>query len=123
VVVVLGHNPGINMHQSIALGDGDRQAPMAVELGDRLANLVAVRRFPGKSGADSRSLRFDSDVRMQHFIRRSIYVSFRRFLGDVRPKFMQHLSIALHDTLGSHLRDALQEGNADVVACLLVPWT
>jgi hypothetical protein len=24
-------------------------------------------------------------------------------------------------TLGSYLRDALQEGNADVVACLVVP--
>jgi hypothetical protein len=28
---------------------------------------------------------------------------------------------ALHGTLGSHLRDALHEGNADGVAFLLVP--
>jgi hypothetical protein len=27
----------------------------------------------------------------------------------------------LHGTLGSYLRDALQEGNGDVVVCLLVP--
>jgi hypothetical protein len=29
------------------------------------------------------------------------------FLGDVRREFMQRLSIALHGTLGSYLRDAL----------------
>jgi hypothetical protein len=35
---------------------------------------------------------------------------------------MQRLSAALHGTLGSHLlRDALQEGSADAVACLSVP--
>jgi hypothetical protein len=35
---------------------------------------------------------------------------------------MQRLSAALRGTLGSYLRDALQEGNADAVACLPVPW-
>jgi hypothetical protein len=34
---------------------------------------------------------------------------------------MQRLSAALHGTLGSYLHDALQEGSADAVACLLVP--
>jgi hypothetical protein len=46
---------------------------------------------------------------------------FAGFLGDVRREFMQRLCIALHGTLGSFLRDALQEGSADVVACLRVP--
>jgi hypothetical protein len=35
---------------------------------------------------------------------------------------MQRLIGALHGTLGSYLRDALQEGNDDVImACLHVP--
>jgi hypothetical protein len=68
--------------------------------------LVDVRRFPRMGAADSRSLRSDSYVRMQHFVRRSTYVPFRRFLGDVRREFMQHLSTSLHGTLGSYLRDA-----------------
>jgi hypothetical protein len=58
---------------------------------------------------------------MQHFVRRSTCVPFRRFLGDVRREFMQRLSAALHGTLGSYLSDALQEGSADAVACLPVP--
>jgi hypothetical protein len=39
----------------------------------------------------------------------------------VRREFMQRLSAALHGTLSSYLRDALQEGSADAVACLPVP--
>jgi hypothetical protein len=31
--------------------------------------------------AYSRSLRFESDVRMQHFVRRTTFVAFRRFWG------------------------------------------
>jgi hypothetical protein len=31
---------------------------------------------------------------------------------------MQHLFAALHNTLGSYLRDALHEGIVDAVACL-----
>jgi NAD-specific glutamate dehydrogenase len=73
------------------------------------------------SAADCRSLLSDSYVRMQHFVRRSTYVPFRRFLGEVRREFMQRLSAALHGTMGSYLRDAFQEGSADDVACLLVP--
>jgi hypothetical protein len=42
-------------------------------------------------------------------------------IGDVRREFMQRIYIVLHCTLGSYLRDALQEGNADVVACLPIP--
>jgi hypothetical protein len=40
---------------------------------------------------------------------------------DVRREFMQRLSAARHRILGSYLRDALQEGGADAVACLPVP--
>jgi hypothetical protein len=56
---------------------------------------------------DSRSLRSDSFVRMQHFVRLSTYVPFRHFWGNVRLEFMQRLSVALHGTLGFYLRDAL----------------
>ena len=101
--------------------DGGRLAPMAAELVDRLAILVAVRRFPGMGVADSRSLRSDSYVRMQHFVRRPTSDPFRRFWGDVRREFMQRLSATLHDTMGSYLRDALHEGSADDVACPHVP--
>jgi hypothetical protein len=48
-------------------------------------------------------------------------IPFRRFWEDVRREFKQRLFHTLHDTLGSCLRDALQEGSADDVACLLVP--
>jgi hypothetical protein len=42
------------------------------------------------------------------------------FGGHVRREFMQRLSAALHGTLGSYLRDALHEGNANaLVYCLL----
>jgi hypothetical protein len=85
------------------------------------AILVAVCRFPGMGAADSRSLSSNSYVRMQYFARRTNYFPYRRFLGDVRREFMQRLFGALHGTLGSHLRDALQEGSANVVACLHVP--
>jgi hypothetical protein len=74
--------------------------------------------------ADSRSLRSNNYVRMQHFGRRITSVPFRRFLGDVRAvrrEFMQRLSAALHGTLGSYLRDAFHEGSAHAVACLHVP--
>jgi hypothetical protein len=94
---------------------------MVAELVDRLDILVAVRRFPGMGAAESRSVRSDSFVRMQHFVRRSTFVSFVRFLGDVRREFMQRLSAALHVTLGSYLRDALQKGSANPVAYLHVP--
>jgi hypothetical protein len=43
------------------------------------------------------------------------------FWGDVRREFMQRLSAALHGTMGSYLRDTLQEGSVDVVACLPLP--
>jgi hypothetical protein len=54
---------------------------MAVELVDRLAILVAVRRFIGMGDADSRFLRSDSYVRMQHFVRRATLAPFRCFGG------------------------------------------
>jgi hypothetical protein len=65
--------------------DGGRTAGwrmgMTYELVDRLAILVAVRRFPGMGAADSLSLHSSSGVRMQHFVRRTTYVPFRRFGG------------------------------------------
>jgi hypothetical protein len=60
-------------------------------------------------------------VRMQQFVHRTTSLPFRRFWGDVRREFMQRLSAALHGTFGSYLRDALQEGGADDVACVHVP--
>jgi hypothetical protein len=64
--------------------DGGRLAPMAAELVDRLAILVVVRRFSCMGVGDSRSLRSDIYARMQQFVRRSTFIPFRRFLGDVR---------------------------------------
>jgi hypothetical protein len=49
---------------------------MAAELVDRLAILVPARRFLGMGGANSRSLRFDDFVSMQHFVRRSTPIPF-----------------------------------------------
>jgi hypothetical protein len=94
---------------------------MAVELVDRLAIFVAARRFLGMGVAHSRSLRSGNHVCMQHYVLRNNF-PFRRYLGHVRREFMQHLFVALHGTLSSYLRDALHEGSANVVACLLVPW-
>jgi hypothetical protein len=53
---------------------------MAAELADRLAILVAVRRFLGMGVAGSRSLRSDSYVRMQNFVRRTTSIPFGVFL-------------------------------------------
>jgi NAD-specific glutamate dehydrogenase len=78
---------------------------MAAELVDRPAILVAARRFSGMGHDDSRSLRFDNYVRMQHFVCRTTYVPFRRFSGDVRREFMQRLSATLHGTMGSYRLD------------------
>jgi hypothetical protein len=80
---------------------------MASELVGRMAILVATRRCLGMGVADSRALRCDSSVRMHRFVRRSAYVPFLRFWGDVRQDFLQSLAGALHGTLGSYLRDAL----------------
>jgi hypothetical protein len=94
---------------------------MAAELVDRLAILVAVRRFPGMGAIDYRSLRYDRYVRMQHSVSPTTSFVFRCILRDVRREVIQRLFAALHGTLGSYLRDALQEGNANAMACLLVP--
>jgi hypothetical protein len=59
---------------------GGKLAPTAVELVGRLAILVAFYRFHGMAFVESRSLRYESYVRMQHFARRS-YVPFRWFWG------------------------------------------
>jgi hypothetical protein len=98
-----------------AMEDGGRLAPMAAVLVDRMAILVVVRRFLGMGVAHSRSLRYDNYVRMQHFVRRSTSVPFRRFWGQVRCEFMQRLSTAFHGTRGFYLRDAFKEGNVDTV--------
>ena len=57
--------PGTSSVQSVhdyypsAMEDGGRLVPMAAELVDRLALLVAVRRFLGMGATNSRSLRYD----------------------------------------------------------------
>jgi hypothetical protein len=62
-----------------ALEDGDRLTPMAAELVDYHAILVAVRSFHGMDDADSRPLRSDIYVHVLHFVRRpTYYVPFRR---------------------------------------------
>jgi hypothetical protein len=71
----------IHDYYQFAMEDGGRVASMTAELVDRMAILVADRRFPGMGAADSRSLRSHSYVRMQHFVRRTTYVPFRRFWG------------------------------------------
>jgi hypothetical protein len=64
----------VHDYYPFALEDGGRLAPMAIELVDRLAILVAVRRFLGMDIADSRSLRSDNYIPMQHFVRLYAYV-------------------------------------------------
>jgi hypothetical protein len=59
----------IHDYYPFALEDGGRLAPMAAELVDRLAILMAIRRFHGMGVDDSRSLRYDNYVRMHHFVR------------------------------------------------------
>jgi hypothetical protein len=61
---------------------------MEAEMVDRLAILVAVRRFPSMGVVDSRSYIY---VRMQHFVRRTTSIPFRSFWGDVRREFIQRL--------------------------------
>jgi hypothetical protein len=57
-------------------------APIAVELVDRMAILVVLRRFRGMGVIDSRSLRSGSYVRLQYFVRRrSTSLPLRRFWG------------------------------------------
>jgi hypothetical protein len=75
----------VHEYYPFALEDGGRLAPMTFELlVDRIAILVAIRRFPSMGATDSRSLRSDSYVRTQHFVRGTSYIAFRRFSGDVR---------------------------------------
>jgi hypothetical protein len=54
----------IRDYYPFAPDDAGRLAPIAAELVDRMAVLVAVRRFPSMGVADSRSLRFDSYIRI-----------------------------------------------------------
>jgi hypothetical protein len=70
----------VHDYYPFAMEDGGRLAPMAAELVDRLAILVASRRFPGVGAADSRSLRYESYICMQHFVRRATFVPFRRLM-------------------------------------------
>jgi hypothetical protein len=91
----------IHDYYPFAWEDGGRLAPMAAELVDRLAILVAVRRLHGMGVVHSRSLRFGSYVHTYHFVRRTTSIPFRRFGGDVRREVTQRLSAALHGTLGS----------------------
>jgi hypothetical protein len=88
----------VHDYYPFTMEDGGGLTPMPAEVVDRLAIFVEVRRFLGMGVANSRSLRSDSYVRMQHFARRSTYVPFRHFGGCVRREFMQRLSVALHGT-------------------------
>jgi hypothetical protein len=111
----------VHDHYLFAVQVGGRLALMAADLSDRLALLVAARCFPGGGVADSRSLRSDTSCPHATF-RSSIYfVPIRRSWGVVRREIMQRLSVALHGTLGSNLRDAFEEGNANTVAYLHIP--
>jgi hypothetical protein len=58
----------VHNYYPFALEDRGRLAPMAMELVDRLAILVLVRRFLGMGAADSCSLRYDNYVRIEHAI-------------------------------------------------------
>jgi hypothetical protein len=95
-------------------------APKAVELVDRVADLVVVCRSCSMGVIDSRYcvLAFTCVCNIS-----SIYfpLPFRRFLGDVRREFLQRLSTILYVTWGSYLRDVWQEGSAYAVASLPVP--
>jgi hypothetical protein len=78
----------IHDYYPFALEDEGRLAPTAVELVDRLAISVAVRRFPSMGSADSRSLQsivmlfaIDSFVRMRHFVRRTMLFLFGVSVG------------------------------------------
>jgi predicted DNA-binding ribbon-helix-helix protein len=111
----------VHEYYPFPLEDGGRLAPMAVDLVDRLAILVVVRRFISSMGTvDSLSLRYESYARTE-CVRRSTSISSRQFIGDVRREFMQNLSSVLRGTRSSYLRDALHECGAAVVACLLAP--
>jgi hypothetical protein len=56
----------VHDYYPFAMEDGGRLAPMAAELVDCLAYLMAIRRFPGMGAANSHSMRSDSCVRKQH---------------------------------------------------------
>jgi hypothetical protein len=92
----------VHNYYPLALDDGGQLAPMAVDFVDRLAILVAVRRFPSMGAPVRQALALYgmTVARMKEFVLRSTYVPFCRFLGDVRCEFMQRLSLALHGTLG-----------------------
>jgi hypothetical protein len=95
----------VHDYYPFALEDGGRLAPMAAELVDRMSILVAVRQLPSMGAAHSRSMCYESYVRMQHFDRRSTtFVSFRRFWGDLRREVMQRHYIARHAFLFLGLR-------------------
>jgi hypothetical protein len=58
---------------------------------------------------------------MQHFVRRTIFAHFRRFwgiCGENACNVFKLLFVVLWVPI--YLRNALQEGGADVVACLAV---
>jgi hypothetical protein len=93
---------------------------MVIELVDRLANLVAIRRFLGMGVVDFRSLRFDNHVGMQNFVRPSSYVPFRRYWGMCCDNSRNVFLLLFMVLLGSYHCGALQEGSADVVVCLHV---
>jgi hypothetical protein len=71
----------VHDYYSFEVEDGGRLAPLAAELADRMAILVVVRPLSIMGVADSRSLRSDTYVSMQYFVRRTTFVPFRRCWG------------------------------------------
>jgi MoxR-like ATPase len=114
----------VHDYYPFALEDGGRLAPMAAEFADRMAILVAIRRFPGKGAADSRSSRIDNYVRMQHLVRLSVelLMFLSAFLGGYAAR-IHATSLCCSSCYLGFLspRQEIQEGSADVVACLPVP--
>jgi hypothetical protein len=68
----------VHVYYPFALEDGGRLAPMtAIDLVDRLAILVVVRRFPSMGATEYRFLRSESYARMKEFVWQSTYVPYR----------------------------------------------
>jgi hypothetical protein len=111
----------LRFSRSVVPEDGGRLAPIAVELVDRLAILVAIHRFlgMGSGSVDSRSLRSNNVFHMQHVVRHYLSPLLFGVLGgmcgdgscNVFPLFDIVLWVHISATLCS----------ADAVACLPVP--
>jgi hypothetical protein len=111
----------VHAYYPLYLEDGGRLASVATGLVDRLAILVVVRRCHGMGVADSRSLRFRIVMSACNISSVDLLLFLFDILGRcvARTYATSLLCSSLYFGFLSS-RDALQEGNADVVACLLV---